>query len=205
MTNITDEIFEDAKAAGFLINDDDFGNLTICQPYANADYQSILSKFAELTLKRGSGEPVLASIFDENEEHVYSVCVKAFNSKEIAWDLAQDHINDAVIEKLKSIKEFNDSPSKWKVKFTYTAPPTTEVKQYVELAWLVEKTIKGCLHYLYVPCTGLLDWTPSNSKAIRFARREDADMMCNLVEDADRVAEHVWCEALSTKPLELKG
>lgn len=69
----------------------------------------------------------------------------------------------------------------------------SKAEQDTERAWLVEKTIKGYPHYLYVPCTGLLDWTSSNSQAIRFARREDASMMCNLVEDADRVAEHMWC------------
>lgn len=61
-----------------------------------------------------------------------------------------------------------------------------------EKAWLVEKDIGGFPNYLYCDGIGLLSWTPSNQKAMRFARKEDADSIVSIVEDADRVAEHMW-------------
>jgi hypothetical protein len=68
-----------------------------------------------------------------------------------------------------------------------------------ESAWLVEKTVNGFPHYLYASCLGLFEWTPVNSKAMRFSRREDADMICNVVEDAEKVAQHVWTDAEDPK------
>lgn len=64
-----------------------------------------------------------------------------------------------------------------------------------EKAWLVEKDIGGFPNYLYCDCIGLLSWTPSNQKAMRFARKEDADSIVSIVEDSDRVAEHMWLSA----------
>lgn len=80
-------------------------------------------------------------------------------------------------------------------------PPTTPqeaispaIAEYKELAWLVEKDISGVTNYLYCDCIGVLDWTPSNTKAMRFSRKEDADSIVSIVDDADRVAEHMWVD-----------
>lgn len=82
----------------------------------------------------------------------------------------------------------------------YTHAPNTAqlAVQEAETAWLVERNIDGFQHYLYCDCIGLLDWTPANSKALRFSRKQDAESICSIVEDADRVAEHMWLSAPTT-------
>ncbi|HEY0563707.1 MAG TPA: hypothetical protein VGD04_10290 [Methylophilus sp.] len=72
--------------------------------------------------------------------------------------------------------------------------PEYTTEEARETAWLVEKDIGGSVHYLYCDRIGLLDWTPSNQKAMRFSRKEDADSIVSIVEDADRVAEHMWVD-----------
>ena len=63
----------------------------------------------------------------------------------------------------------------------------------METGWVLEKGEACNPRYLTVD-GGLLDWTePSDhANALRFARREDAERMVQIVEDADRVAEHGW-------------
>jgi hypothetical protein len=70
-----------------------------------------------------------------------------------------------------------------------TSPVPTE---HDETAWLVEKEIEPAgVPYLTVEA-GILNWTTDPNKALRFARRADADKICEIVEDADRVTEHMW-------------
>lgn len=65
---------------------------------------------------------------------------------------------------------------------------TTPSKAVPEVGWLVEskigtyRTIEG----------GLPVWTTDPNKAIRFARRADAEMFAAEDEAAWRIAEHVW-------------
>jgi hypothetical protein len=61
-----------------------------------------------------------------------------------------------------------------------------------ESAWLVEKGPQGIGQVLYICANYMLEWTDDPNKALRLARREDADAICSIVEDADRVAEHEW-------------
>lgn len=60
-----------------------------------------------------------------------------------------------------------------------------------ESGWCVERGAASSPMYLHVQ-NGLLNWTPDHMKALRFARRADAEQITEIVEDADRIAEHVW-------------
>lgn len=55
-------------------------------------------------------------------------------------------------------------------------------------AWLVEKEIDGVVHY--IKAEFMLNWTTSIDEALQLARREDAEALCEIVEDADAVREH---------------
>jgi hypothetical protein len=57
--------------------------------------------------------------------------------------------------------------------------------------WCIERGPALAPNYLHVN-GGLLNWTPDHMKAMRFARRADAEQITDIVEDADRIAEHVW-------------
>ena len=60
-----------------------------------------------------------------------------------------------------------------------------------ESAWLIEKgPHEGRIWY--ITADRMLEWTDDPNKAIRLSRREDAEMLCTIVEDADRIAEHEW-------------
>jgi hypothetical protein len=67
-----------------------------------------------------------------------------------------------------------------------TAPEWTE-----ETAWLVERGDNGPPRYRTMS-QGLILWTDDISKALRFARRKDAEMFAEEDEDAWRIAEHMW-------------
>jgi hypothetical protein len=61
-----------------------------------------------------------------------------------------------------------------------------------EVGWLVENGKSGDeLRYRTME-QGLAVWTADNLKALRFARREDAEMFSQEDEDAWRIAEHIW-------------
>ncbi len=61
-----------------------------------------------------------------------------------------------------------------------------------QTAWLVERRDQ---HYLYVPPMGLLDWTADPNKALRLARREDADALAGLCDGDDcEAVEHMWMD-----------
>ena len=60
------------------------------------------------------------------------------------------------------------------------------------LAWVLEKT-ETEVKYLAIE-NGCWVWTLDVSKALRVSRREDADVLAEIVEDTDRVAEHEWID-----------
>ena len=60
-----------------------------------------------------------------------------------------------------------------------------------ETAWLVERGDSGPPRYRTME-QGSIVWTDDVNKALRFARRQDAEMFCADDADAWRVAEHMW-------------
>lgn len=62
-----------------------------------------------------------------------------------------------------------------------------------ETGWLVENG-KPNTEYRYLDETGIY-WTADVNKAIRFARREDAEMFAAGDEEAWRIVEHMWCKS----------
>lgn len=59
-----------------------------------------------------------------------------------------------------------------------------------ESAWLLEKMREGNVHY--IAADYVLQWTDDPNKALRLARREDAEALCTIVEDCEKIAEHGW-------------
>lgn len=59
-----------------------------------------------------------------------------------------------------------------------------------ELGWLIEKDGP-----LWIFCNGWggFDWTSDSLKAIRFARRQDAEQVMQMIESADcKATQHKW-------------
>jgi len=70
----------------------------------------------------------------------------------------------------------------------------------VETGWvLIRDGATGGLEYIGVD-SGFLNWTPDNLKALRLARREDADALAEIVDDCERIEEHQWTGPKSSKP-----
>jgi hypothetical protein len=69
--------------------------VTDTKDYCQSIADSHVLKIVDIVRPDVPGEPVLASIFDENDEHVQSHCVRAWGDKDIAWDRAQEYINEA--------------------------------------------------------------------------------------------------------------
>ena len=63
----------------------------------------------------------------------------------------------------------------------------------MQIGWLIERnmTPEG-QEYLWVGAPGEFGWTTDHEKALRLARKADAETICYIVEDAVRVAEHAW-------------
>lgn len=61
-----------------------------------------------------------------------------------------------------------------------------------ETGWLLEKMHNGNVHYICVD--HVLQWTDDPNKALRLSRREDAEALCTIVEDCEKIAEHEWPE-----------
>jgi len=61
-----------------------------------------------------------------------------------------------------------------------------------ETGWLLERNItpEGP-EYLTVD-VGRFGWTTDNLKALRLARREDADALAEIIDDCQHVREHQW-------------
>jgi hypothetical protein len=64
-------------------------------------------------------------------------------------------------------------------------PPTAP-----ERGWLLEKMHEGGIWYITVD--QVLTWTTDPLKALRLARREDANMLAEIVDDCEKVSEHQW-------------
>ena len=66
-----------------------------------------------------------------------------------------------------------------------------------ERAWLCEN---GEVSPSYITVEyGCLTWTKDPLKALRLARRADAEMIAEICDDVWRVAEHMWCEPARTE------
>lgn len=65
-----------------------------------------------------------------------------------------------------------------------------------ESAWLLEKMHGGNVQY--ISADYVLQWTDDPNKALRLARREDAEALCTIVEDCEKIAEHGWPAPAST-------
>ena len=62
-----------------------------------------------------------------------------------------------------------------------------------ESAWLIEQS-GNAIRYATVE-DGMFAWTPDVSEAIRFSRRDDAEMYAELIGDDDvHIREHVWTD-----------
>lgn len=73
-----------------------------------------------------------------------------------------------------------------------TAPKAPEAVPLSEIGWLVEDSRNnGLIKYRTMDQEGI-HWTEDVNKAIRFARREDAEMFADGDEDAWHIAEHIW-------------
>lgn len=69
---------------------------------------------------------------------------------------------------------------------------TTEPEWTREVGWVVENGEQGeKLRYRTME-QGMATWTADHLKALRFARRADAEMFSQEDEDAWRIAEHIW-------------
>jgi hypothetical protein len=71
-----------------------------------------------------------------------------------------------------------------------------------QTGWLLER---GATEYIGV-IEGFLQWTSDPNKALRLCRREDADALAELVDDCEKISEHMWCgpsQLQGTRPDEL--
>ena len=59
-----------------------------------------------------------------------------------------------------------------------------------ETGWLLEKMHDGQVWYVTVD--DLLTWTDDPLKALRLARRTDAELLSTLIDDCEKIAEHEW-------------
>jgi hypothetical protein len=60
-----------------------------------------------------------------------------------------------------------------------------------ETGWLLEKQDKGSIWFIGV-IDGMLGWTTDPDKALRLCRRDDAEAIATICEDAERISEHLW-------------
>lgn len=69
-----------------------------------------------------------------------------------------------------------------------------------QIAWLCED---GSVTPSYITVSdGHLTWTTDSLKALRLARRADAEMIAEIVDDCWRVVEHMWCDPPAAKGTE---
>ena len=62
-----------------------------------------------------------------------------------------------------------------------------------ETGWLIENGSGTAYRFMDNDAGGIVSWTPDHDKALRFARRVDAEQFCHHDEDAWAVVEHMWC------------
>lgn len=78
-----------------------------------------------------------------------------------------------------------------------STPPCDRVED--ETAWLVEKGGNGPPQYITTDEFSLT-WTTDVNKALRLARRADAEAISELCDDAWHVVEHMWSNVSALKP-----
>lgn len=66
-------------------------------------------------------------------------------------------------------------------------------------AWLVERHPEaGAAQFLTIDDLCGFTWTEDANKALRFARREDGNAVCEVVDDATDICEHIWCDCAAS-------
>ena len=61
----------------------------------------------------------------------------------------------------------------------------------IETGWLLERR-SGCkIEWIYLE-HGIWGWTEDSVRALRLARRVDANAIAELIEDVEYVTEHQW-------------
>lgn len=63
--------------------------------------------------------------------------------------------------------------------------------QQIETGWLLERRDNSKIEWLALS-NGDWAWTGDSTKALRFARKQDADAMSEIISDAEYVTEHQW-------------
>lgn len=64
-----------------------------------------------------------------------------------------------------------------------------------EVAWLLERGGNDGKPIEYISANlGVFEWTTDSLKALRLSRRADGDALASVIEDAERVVEHMWCK-----------
>lgn len=61
----------------------------------------------------------------------------------------------------------------------------------MESGWLLERRVNGKIEWMAI-IGGMWEWTDDSTKALRLARRQDADALAEIIEDAEYVTEHQW-------------
>ena len=61
-----------------------------------------------------------------------------------------------------------------------------------QTGWLIENGRSGEELRYRTMVSGIPVWTKDNLKALRFSRRQDAELFSEEDEDAWRIVEHVW-------------
>jgi hypothetical protein len=72
--------------------------------------------------------------------------------------------------------------------------PAEALNMANEIGWVLVKYVEPGheIRYLTVDPVGLFDWSASHLRALRIARREDADALSAIIDDAEAVEEHSW-------------
>jgi len=66
-----------------------------------------------------------------------------------------------------------------------------------ETGWLLEN---GEVTPKYIGVIdGALRWTDDSLKALRLARRADAEALAEIVDDCWRITEHMWCASAAAE------
>lgn len=63
--------------------------------------------------------------------------------------------------------------------------------QQIETGWLLERRSGNKIEWLALE-HGDWVWTEDSLRALRFARKQDADAMSEIISDTEYVTEHQW-------------
>ena len=66
------------------------------------------------------------------------------------------------------------------------------MSETVERGWLIERSTEHGPAYIFVDSNEMLGWTHDSLQAIRFARKEDAEQVARMIDDAEKITEHEW-------------